>query len=106
MIFALWGFWRLRILNLSPLFAAVFLLVSAEDERRAMRDSHLHALLNSRRPISAPMPAVLVAMDASTSPEAALRAAQPDKITLYAVYKAGRLAHFTDDRALLTRLLV
>lgn len=104
-LLTLWGLIQRRQLNLSPLFAAVFLLASADDERRAMRDSHLHALLNGLSPISVPTPAALVAMDASTSPAEALQHARPDKVTLYAVYKDGHLAQITDDRTLLGHLL-
>lgn len=101
---ALWGMIARQRLNLSPLFAAVFLLSSASDERQALLDSRIQTLINSLRPLSAPVPAQLVAIDAEVSPFAALSAARPDRITLYAVYQDSRLSHFTDDRTLLARI--
>jgi len=105
LLLALWGLIQFRQLNLSPVFASVFLLASANDERRALHDSYLHALLNGLQPIAAPTPAAIVAIDAAISPAEALKAAHPDKVTLYAVYKNGRLTQLTDDRTLLSQLI-
>lgn len=101
---AIWGTISRHRLNLSPLFAAVFLLASAPDERRALLDSRVQTLINSLRPLGAPVPAQIVAIDAAASPSDALSAARPDRVTLFAVYQDGRLKHLTDERTLLTRL--
>lgn len=102
---AVWGCFARGHLNLSPLFAALFLLASAPDERRALTDSQLRTLVESIRPIREPTPAALLAIDESTSPEEALRAARPDRVTLYAVFDNNRLARIIDDRTLLDRIL-
>lgn len=103
--FSLCGFIAGHRLNLSPLFAAVFILVSASDERHALSDSRVQALLNGIRPIRTPTPAQVIAIDANSSPEAALRAARPDRVTLFAVYQEGHLARIVDDRAMLDALV-
>lgn len=88
-------------LNLSPLFAAVFILASAHEERRALGDARLRALLSELKPIAAPIPARLLAVGGDCCVRDALRAARADALTLYAVYKDSRLTSFTDDRRLL-----
>ena len=103
-LIAIWGMIARKRLNLSPLFAAVFLLSAASDERSALLDSRVHTLINSLRPLSAPIAAQIVAIDAASPLSTALSAARPDRITLFAVYQNGRLDHFTDDRTLLTRM--
>lgn len=99
-----WGWWARGRLNLSPLFAAVFVLSAAADERRALSESRVQSLLHAMRPLTEPREAQVVAVDASVAPEIALRCARPDRVTLYAVYQGGRLTRFTDDRALLAKL--
>ena len=103
-LIALWGIFARQRLNLSPLFTAVFLLSSASDERQALLDSRVQTLINSLRPLEAPVPAQIMAIDAAVPPAAALSAARPDRITLFAVYQDGRLDHLTDDRTLLARV--
>ena len=102
---AAWGWFARGQLNLSPAFAAVFILASASDERRAMSDSRVESLIHAIRPLSEPTPAQVVAVDAAVPAEVALRSARPDRVTLYAVYQDGSLARFTDDRALTARLV-
>jgi len=104
-LFSLWGMWRFGKLNLSPLFAAVFILVSAGDERRAFCDSRMRLLLDNMRPIRMPTPVRLIAVDAATDAHTALQAAVPGKITLYAVYQDGRLAQIIDDRQLIAHIV-
>ena len=101
---ALWGFAVHRMLNLSPLFAALFLLSSARDERRALTDSRIRTLTESLQPLGKPMPAEIIAVDADTSPEAALRQAAPGRVTLFALFQNGRFSAFIDDRTLVARL--
>lgn len=103
-LIAIWGIFVRQRLNLSPLFAAIFLLSSASDERQALLDSRVQTLINSLRPLAAPVPAQIMAIDATVTPSAALSAARPDRITLFAVYQDGRLDHITDDRTLLARV--
>jgi len=104
-VFAFWGLIQQGTLNLSPVFAALFLIVSAEDERRALTDSRLHTLLNSLAPLRKPTKAQIIAIDAATPPEAALQTASPNQITLFAVFDNGRFLQFIDDRTLLVRII-
>jgi len=94
-----------RRLNLSFLISAIFLLVSAEDELRASRESNVQTFLNSMRPLTKPMHAELIAIDASCSARTALRAARPDRVTLFAIYDDNRFSRLTDDRTLLREWL-
>ena len=94
-----------RRLNLSPVFAAVFLLASAGDERRALSGARLKALLSELKPLTAPVPARVWAVGGDCPARAALRAARADALTLYAVYSGSRLVSFTDDRRLLRAVL-
>lgn len=105
LVFAVYGWFLHRTLNLSPVFAALFLLVSAKDEQAALDDSCAKSLLNSLRPIAGPVPASVIAISEHTPPELALRACRPGHITLFAVFREGRLAHLTDDRTLLRSLI-
>ncbi len=95
----------LRRVNLSLVFAAVFLVASAGDERRALSESGLQALLGTLAPVSRPVPARLLAVSEDCSARAALRAARADTLTLYAVYRGSRLVRLTDERRLLEVLL-
>ena len=89
-----------RRVNLSFLFAAVFIWASAADERRAFADAPMKAVLASLRPIDSPIPAQVCAVGADCAIRTALKAARPDTPTLYAVYKDDRLSSITDDRRL------
>jgi len=100
----LWGCVCRGILNLSPLFAALFLLTSAGDERRALTDSRVQSLISSLQPLSGPLPAKIIAISADTPPEIALRSSAPGRITLFAVFKDGRFENLIDDRTLVARL--
>lgn len=102
---AILGAARSGRLNLSFLFAAVFMLSSARDERRALSDTRVEAVLGAMKPVRAPIPARLWAVGADCDLRAALRAARPDALTLYAVYDDSRLTSFTDDRRLLEAAL-
>lgn len=104
-LLSIWGFVRRRSLNLSPLFAALFILISAQDERRALSDSRVQGLLDRLRPLEEPCLAALVAIDVGASPEAALRALRPGEVTLFALYQEGRFSRLVDDRTLLEKLL-
>ena len=92
-------------LNLSLIFAAVFILSSAGDERRALSDTRVRTMLSELKPLNKPVPARLWAVSSSCDVETALRAARPDALTLYAVYDDSRLACITDDRRLLEAAL-
>lgn len=93
------------MLNLSLVFAAIFLLAAAPEERRALADTRVQTLLNGLKPLSAPIPVNLCAVDGTCPVRTALRAASPNALTLYAVYADGRLTGFTDDRRLLNLAL-
>lgn len=92
-------------LNLSLPAAAVFILASAGDERRALNNSRAETLLNALRPIPHPTRVDVLAIDESLPAHDALRAAVPGKVTLYAVYSGDRLIQLIDQRALLRRAL-
>lgn len=91
--------------NLSFALAAVFLLASADDERRSLSGARLQTVLNALRPMDRPVPARIWAVSADCSLRDALRASRPDALTLYAVYRGSRLSSFTDDRRLLEAAL-
>ena len=92
-------------LNLSPVLAAVFMLASGRDEREALSDTRARTVLNAALPLDGPVPARLYAVNADCPLPRALRAARPDGMTLYAVYKDSRLSSITDDRRLLKAML-
>lgn len=94
-----------RRLNLSLLFIALFLISSAQDERRALTDSRIQTLMDCMRPPDQPIPVSLVAINTQTSAETALQSTQPGRVTLFAVYDHGRFTKFVDDRTLLSRML-
>ena len=100
-----WGCVRRGTLNLSPIFAALFLIISAEDERRALTDSRIRTLVDSLRPLSEPVEASIIAIDTSFPPESALRTVIPGRMTLFALFEDGRFVKLIDDRTLLTRIL-
>ncbi len=91
--------------NLSFLFAAVFILASADDERQAISGTRTQAMLGTLRPIDKPVTARLMAVGADCPARDALRAARPDAPTLFAVYKGNRLSSITDDRRLVEAAL-
>jgi stage IV sporulation protein FB len=101
---AAWGCIVQGQLNLSFLFVAVFILASAQDERFALLEGRVKTLLRGLRPVKGIVPAHIVAMDEQTPFEIALRAAQADRVTLYAVYREGKLMRIMDDRELLGRI--
>ena len=92
-------------LNLSLLMAAAFILASAGDERRALSDSRVRTVLSELLPLGEPVPARLWAVGEGCTVRSALRAARPDALTLYAVYKDSRLKSIMDDRRLLEAML-
>ena len=92
-------------LNLSPVLAAVFLIASGRDEREAVSDTRARTLLNAVKPLDRPVPVRMVAVSADCPLPRALRAARPDSLTLYAVYRDSRLSSITDDRRLLEAML-
>lgn len=96
---------RWHRVNLSFLFAAVFILASADDERRAFADAPMKALLGTLRPINEPVPARVWAVSADCAAGTALRMARSDALTLFAIYKGNRLSSITDDRRLLEATL-
>ena len=99
--FAAWT-WLVRgRLNLSPAFAAVFLLASGKDEQSALSSAKVTALLDALKPVSEPVEARLWAIGDGCSLQSALRCAEPGAATLFAVYHGSHLLRFTDDRALL-----
>ena len=96
---------KLGRINLSFLFAAVFIWASAGDERQAFAGSRLKAVLGSLRPIASPISARICAVSADCAVGTALKAARPDALTLYAIYKDNRLSSITDDRRLVEAAL-
>ena len=96
---------RVGRLNLSLLFAAVFLIASAPEERRALTDTQAVTLLNAVKPRAQVIPAQWCAVNADCSARTALRAARPDCATFYAVYRDTRLVGLTDERILLDAAL-
>ncbi|MDO4865477.1 MAG: hypothetical protein Q4C10_02895 [Clostridia bacterium] len=103
--FAAWAWLVQGRLNLSPAFAAVFLLASGRDELSALSSAKVSALLDALRPVSEPVEARLWAIGDDCSLQSALRCAEPGAATLFAVYHGNRLLRFTDDRALLEAAL-
>lgn len=103
--FAVWAWLALGRLNLSPVFAAVFLLASGRDEQSALSSAKVSALLDALRPVCEPVEARLWAIGDDCSLQSALRCAKPGAATLFAVYRGNRLLRFTDDRALLEAAL-
>ena len=97
---------RWHRVNLSFLFAAVFLWASAADERRAFAGAPMKAMLCTLRPIDGPVPARVCAVGADCAVSTALKAARPDAPTLFAVYKDDRLSSITDDRRLVNAALM
>lgn len=91
--------------NLPCAVAAVFLLASGPDERRALSEVRARTMLSELRPILRPVPARIWGVGGDCRVRDALRAARPDVLTLYAVYKDSRLASVTDDRRLLEAAL-
>ncbi len=87
--------------NLSFLFAAVFILASGPDERSALSEVPVSTVLSQLRPVLRPRPARIWAVGAECEVRAALRVARPDAVTLYAIYDGSRLASVSDDRRLL-----
>ena len=92
-------------INLSFLFAAVFILASAADERQALSDTRVSTMLGALRTVGRPVPARLWAVGADCPLNEALACARPDGVNLYAVYKDNRLSSITDDRRLLEAIL-
>ena len=92
-------------INLSFLFAAVFILSSATDERNALGDARVETLLGALKPLGRPVPVRLWALPADCDLRAALRVARSGYLTLYAIYDDNRLSSFTDDRRLLEAAL-
>ena len=95
----------LRRVNLSPVFAAIFILASANDEREALSGANARALLGELTPLVRPVPARVWAVGGDCPARIALRAARADALTLYAVYSGNRLIDLTDDRRLLEAVL-
>ena len=91
--------------NLSPLLAAVFLVASGPEERRALGDTRAQALVNALRPLTGPTAARLWAVDESCTVREALRVVRPDAETLYAVYDRDGGVALTDARRLLRAAL-
>lgn len=104
-LLAAWGFIRRGRVNLTCVLAALFLVASGADERRALSDTRVRTLLNALEPIEKPVPARMWAIDAACPLPDALRVARPDCVTLYAVYEGSRLSSITDDRRLLKAML-
>lgn len=96
---------RWHRVNLSFLFAAVFIWASAADERQAFMDAPMKAVLSTLRPIVGPVPVRLFAVDADSAVRTALKAARADAPTLFAIYKDDRLSSITDDRRLVKATL-
>lgn len=96
---------RWRRANLSFLFAAVFILASADSERQAFSGARMEAVLGTLRPVEGPVPTQVWAVSADCDVRTALKAARPDAPTLYAVYKSDRLSSITDDRRLVEAAL-
>lgn len=93
------------ILNLSFLFSAIFIITAAPNERDALCNTRIHTLLNELKPLSTPLPVNIRAVSDQCSLKAALRAANPNVLTLYAIYTNNQLSGFTDDRALLNAII-
>ena len=91
--------------NLSFLFAAVFIWASDADERQALSQAHMKAMLGALRPLDKPIPVRMWAVTADCDVHTALRVARPDALTLFAVYKDNRLSSVTDDRRLVEAAL-
>ena len=102
---ALWGAFACGRFNLSPAAAAVFILSSAGEERRALGEAGMRAMLGALRPVRGAYDAKLCAVGTDCPLPVALRAADPSSPTLYAVYDADRFIGLIDERALLDAAL-
>lgn len=98
---AVWGGIQTGRLNLSLPACAVFVLASAESERRALADLRAVTLLNALARNGAPVEMRLCAVDADCPAVTALRQAVPDAATLFAVYRGDALRCFVDERRVL-----
>ena len=96
---------KCRRVNLSFLFAAAFIWASAADERQALSQAQMKAMLGALRPMDRPIPVRLWAVAAGCDAHTALRVTRPDALTLFAVYKDNRLSSVTDDRRLVEAAL-
>ena len=94
-----------RRINLSFLFAAVFILANAGDERQALSVTRTQAMLGTLRPINRPVTARILAVGADCPTRDALLAARPGAPTLFVVYNGNRLSSITDDRRLVEAAL-
>lgn len=101
---ALNGWIRLGTLNLSLVFAAVFMLASLAKERDLLANSAAYAVLNRIKPLAAPMPAQIYLIDASTKKTALLRTLRTDRAALFLVRENGQIKRMIDDRAILSQL--
>ena len=87
--------------NVSLNACAIFIIASAQEERRALADLSATSPLNALRAIGEPIDLKICAVDEGCAVLRALRKTSPEAATLYAVYRDSRLAAFTDERALL-----
>lgn len=102
---AAWVWFAHKLVNLSLLFSAIFILAAAPEERKALCDTRIQTMLSTLKPISTPVPVRMCAVSDQCTVQAALRAASPSELTLYAVYADNRFTAFTDDRRLLDAAL-
>lgn len=97
----IYSWMRFRVLNLSLLAAPIFILSAAPEERNALGSTRIHTILNEMNPVSAPIPANIFAVSEKCTIRSALRAANPNTLSLYAIYCDNHFKRITDDRYLL-----
>lgn len=95
------GWIRLGRLNLSLVFPAIFLVATLPRERESLASSAVKSMLTRMQPLTAPQPAQIYLIDASTQKAALLRTLNGNRASLYLRRDTGRLI---TDRALLKQL--
>ena len=98
---ALWIFIAFRRVNLSMLFAAVYILASLPEESRAFLDARAMSMLRADHLRDGPVELGMWAVDAATPVSDALRGLRADSGTLFAVCREGTILGYVDESRLL-----
>ena len=98
---ALWIFITFRRVNLSMLFAAVYILSSLPEEARAFLDARALSMLRADRLSSGPVELRTLAVDAFSPLSHALRCLRADSGALFAVCREGTILGYVDESSLL-----
>ena len=88
-------------LNISPILAAVFIVASAENEKKALTEARVSSLLSALKRADDPIPMQICAVSSDCSLKDALKCVVPDSATLFAIYDHGEMEGFLDDKTVL-----